>query len=133
MTITFTPQTNIKEVEVEGYGKIKIRPYGAGEELQISKSIRELNDLQKQAQEFLATLEKDYAKDESKIPPEQKAKFEKIQQHSARLSDELSELVRGTISSDEPGVADRLFNELPLPQIRKMIATALEKDNNAEA
>lgn len=132
MAITFTPTTNIKEVNVEGYGTIKIRPYGAGEELQISKNLRELDGLQKQAQSFLDVVKTKYADDETQIPQEQKDKFTKIQQKVEKLSNELNELIRGTISSDEPGVADRVFNELPLGQIRKIIAAA-KKDEDAEA
>lgn len=132
MAITFTPTTNIKEVNVEGYGVVRIRPYGAGEELQISKNLRELDGLQKQAQSFLDTLKKDYAGDEAQIPEEQKDKFTQIQRKVEKLSNELNELIRGTISSNEPGVADRVFNELPLEQIRKIIAAA-KKDEDAEA
>lgn len=133
MAITFTPITNIKEVEVEGYGKVKIRPYGAGEELQISKNFRELNDLQKQAEDFLKDIKEKYANDETKLPDNEKQRFEKIQTKVAKLSNELNEIIKSTITSDEKGVAERLFAELPMVEIRRLISTALGKGDSASA
>lgn len=132
MAITFTPITNIKEVEVEGFGIVKIRPYGAGEELQISKNFRELEELQEQAEKFLKDMKEKYGEDDSKINEEEKEKFSKIQSKVARLSNELNELIRGTITSDKKGVAEKLFAELPMTEIRRLISTALGKGDNAE-
>ena len=132
MAISFTPNTNFKEVEVEGFGKVKIRPYGAGEELQIAKNFRELDALQIKAEKLLADAKANYGDDESKLPDSFRKDFEKIQKEVTRLSDELNELIRGTISSDEKGVAEKLFNELPLTEIRRMIAVALGKEADAE-
>lgn len=133
MTITFVPTANIKEVEVEGYGVVKIRPYGAGEELQISKNFRELDGLQKEAESFLAEVRAKHDDDESKLDDDEKKKFESIRTEIMRLSDELNDIIRGTISSDDPKVAERLFNELPMTDIRKLIASAMGKEADAEA
>ena len=133
MAISFTPNTNIKEVEVEGYGKVKIRPYGAGEELQIAKNFRELDELQHQAEKLLADGKANYGDDESKLPDDFKKQFEKVQNRVRDLSNELNDLIKSTISSDEEGVADKLFNELPMTEIRRLITTALGKDEDAEA
>lgn len=132
MTITFTPNTNIKEVEVEGYGKVRVRPYGAGEELQIAKNLRELNELQTQAEVFLKNIKEKYGEDDAKIPEEEKKNFEKLQASVARLSDDLNEIIKGTITSEEAGVAEKLFAELPMVEIRRLISTALGKDEDAE-
>lgn len=133
MTITFVPTANIKEVEVEGYGVVKIRPYGAGEELQISKNFRELDGLQKEAENFLAEVREKHDDDESKLDDDEKKKFESIRTEIMRLSDELNDIIRGTISSDDPKVAEKLFNELPMTDIRKLIASAMGKEADAEA
>lgn len=132
MTITFIPKANIKEIEVEGYGKVRIRPYGAGEELQITKNMRELEELQKQAEHFLADIKSKYNDDESKLSDEEKAHFEKIQHQVLVLSNELNEIIRSTISSEDPTVAERLFKELPMEEIRRLVTVALGA-NNAEA
>ena len=133
MTITFVPTANIKEVEVEGYGVVKIRPYGAGEELQISKNFRELDGLQKEAESFLAEVRAKHDDDESKLDDDEKKKFETIREGITKLSDELNDLIKGTISSDDPKVAERLFNELPMTEIRKLITMALGKEADAKA
>ena len=133
MAISFTPNTNIKEVEVEGFGKVKIRPYGAGEELQISKNFRELTDLQKKAEDWLAEAKEKYDNDDSKLPEDFKKDFEKIQAEVTRLSNELNELIRGIITSDEEGVAERVYNELPLTEVRRLVAFALGKAEDAKA
>lgn len=133
MAITFTPTTNIKEVEVEGYGKVKIRPYGAGEELQIAKNLRELNELQKQAEAFLKDIKEKYGEDDAKIPDNEKKNFEKLQARVARLSDELNEIIKNTITSDQKGVAEKLFTELPMTEIRRLISIALGKEDSATA
>lgn len=133
MTISFTPNTNIKEVEVAGYGVVKIRPYGAGEELQIAKNIRELNELQQQAEKMLDVIKADYNEDDTKIPEELKKDFASIQNKVTNLSNELNDLIKGTISSDDPAVAERIFNELPLTEVRRLVATALGKGADAEA
>ena len=132
MTISFTPNTNSKEVEVEGYGVVKIRPYGAGEELQIVKNLRELEECQKKAEKLLADAKANYGDDESKLPDSFKKDFTKIQDTVARLSNELNELIRGTISSDKKGVAEKIFAELPMEEIRRLIAVANGKELNAE-
>lgn len=132
MAISFTPITNIKEVEVEGYGKVKIRPYGAGEELQIAKNFRELDELQKKAEKLLADAKANYGEDEEKLPDSFKKDFEKIQTNVAKLSNELNALIKGTISSEDPKVAEKLFQELPMTEIRRLISTALGKEANAE-
>lgn len=133
MTITFTPITNIKEVEVEGYGKVRIRPYGAGEELQISKNFRELQELQMQAEDFAKLIKDKYDGDESKVTNKEKAQFDRIMKESVRLSEELDNIMKSTITSDEDGVVDRLFAELPKQEISRLIATALRKEADAEA
>lgn len=130
MTITFVPKPNYKEVEVEGYGKVRIRPYGAGEELQITKNIRELEGLQKQAEDLLAKTKSEY-KDDDKLPDDVDKDFKKIQAKVQELTDELNDLIRGTITSENPKVATRLFNELPMSEIRRLI-TVSNKDNNAK-
>ena len=132
MTITFTPTSNTKEVEVEGYGKVRIRQYGAGEELQIAKNLRELQETQKKASDFLDNLKANYGEDESKLTDEEKAAFEVIQAEANHLSDELTDLTRSVISSEDPKVAERLFNELPITEIRKLISFALEKGKDAK-
>lgn len=132
MAISFTPNTNIKEVEVEGYGKVKIRPYGAGEELQIAKNLRELEEWQTKAEKLLADAKANYGEDETKLPDSFKNEFAKIQKAVARLSNELNDLIRGTISSDEKGVAEKLFAELPMTEIRRLIAIALGKEADAK-
>lgn len=132
MAISFTPITNIKEVEVEGYGKVKIRPYGAGEELQIAKNFRELDELQKKAEKLLADAKANYGEDEENLPDSFKKDFEKIQTNVTKLSNELNALIKGTISSEDPKVAEKLFQELPMTEIRRLISTALGKEANAE-
>ena len=89
--------------------------------------------MQKRAEKFLADIKTNYESDESKIPDSAKKDFEKIQNEVKRLSDELNEIIKGTLSSDDPKVAERLFNELPLTEIRRLISTALGKEANAEA
>ena len=133
MAISFTPNTNIKEVEVEGYGMVRIRPYGAGEELQIAKNFRELDELQKKAEKLLADAKANYGDDEAKLPDSFKKDFEKIQTSVSRLSNELNDIIKSTITSDQKGVAERLFNELPMTEIRRLISVALGKETNAEA
>lgn len=132
MTITFIPKVNNKEVEVAGYGKIKVRPYGAGEELQIAKNVRELEELQKQAEHFLSDIKEKHQNDESKLTDEEKASFNAIQQKVFTLSNELNEIIRSTISSDDPSVAEKLFRELPIEEIRRLV-TATIGGANAEA
>lgn len=131
MTITFIPKTNTKEVEVEGYGVVKIRSYGAGEELQIAKNMRELEELQSQAEAFLEEVKQKYGDDQSKLSPEEKTRFEKIQKKVNELTNELHEIIRSTISSDDPKVAKRLFKELPLEEIRRLVTMA--RGDDAEA
>lgn len=132
MTITFIPKTNIKEVEVAGYGGVKIRPYGAGEELQIAKNLRELDELQKQAEAFLVEIKEKYHNDESALSSDEKIHFEKIQKKVDELTHELHDIIRSTISSDDPKVAKRLFKELPIEEIRRLVTTATG-ENNAKA
>ena len=132
MTITFVPKPNYKEVEVEGYGKVRIRPYGAGEELQIAKGLRELEELQKEAEDLLAEAKLKYGDDEAKLPDEFKTNFDKIQKKVTKYTNELQSLIRGTISSENPKIAEKIFNELSMLEIRRLISTAL-KDDNAEA
>ena len=133
MTITFTPKPNQIEVKVEGYGKIKVRPYGAGEELQIAKNIRELDELQKKLESWYKGIKDKYGDDESKITEEEKTEFDKIQGKLTKLSGDLTDLIRSTISSNEKGVAERLFNELSMNEIRRLINTALGKEEDAKA
>lgn len=133
MTITFTPTPNYKEVEVEGYGVVKIRPYGAGEELQLAKNYRELQEIQKESEAFLETIRTKYDSDDSKIPDEEKKRFEKLQTKFATLYDSLNEMIKDTITSDTPGVADKLFAELPMKEIKRLVDTALGKGPDAEA
>ena len=133
MTISFTPNTNIKKIMVEGFGKVQIRPYGAGEELQISKNFRELDELTTKARQLLDEAKEKYGDDESKLPDSFKKDFNKIKETVDRLTIELNDLIKGTISSDEKGVAERIFNELPMSEIRRLVAVALGKETeNAE-
>lgn len=132
MTITFVPKANIKEVEVEGYGVVKVRPYGAGEELQLSKSFRELDGLQKKAEQLLADAKEKYGEDDTNLPDSYKTELEAIQKDVSALSDELNALIKGTISSDDPAVVEKLFRELPMSEIRRLISEALGA-KNAEA
>lgn len=132
MTITFIPKTTNKEIEVEGYGKIYIRPYGAGEELQIQSNLRQLDELQKNAETLLKDAKEKYGDDEAKLPPEFKEKFEKIQKKVNEFTEELNQIIRSTISSEKKGMAEKLFNELPMTEIRRMISTARGEDD-AEA
>lgn len=132
MTITFTPTSNIKEVEVEGYGKVRIRPYGAGEELQIAKNLRELTEAQEKAAALLDNMKTKYGEDDSKLTDQEKADFEAVQAEANRLSDDLTNLTRSVISSEDPKVAERLFNELPITEIRKLISFALGKKEDAK-
>jgi len=131
MAITFIPKTNTKEVEVEGYGTVKIRAYGAGEELQIAKNMRELEELQNQAEAFLEEVKQKYGNDQSKLSSAEKTRFEKIQRKVNELTNELHEIIRSTISSDDPKVAKRLFKELPLEEIRRLVTMAMEDDAEA--
>lgn len=133
MTISFTPITNIKEVEVEGYGKVRVRPYGAGEELQLSMNIRKLEDVQKQAEKLLEEAKEEYGDDESKWGKDVSEKFKKIRGEAVRLSDELNDITRNILSSEDPKVAERLFRELPMSEVRRLIALALGKEANAKA
>lgn len=131
MAITFIPKTNTKEVKVEGYGVVKIRSYGAGEELQIAKNLRELEELQSQAEAFLEEVKQKYGNDQSKLSPAEKTRFENIQRKVNGLTNELHEIIRSTISSDDPKVAKKLFQELPLEEIRRLVTMA--RGDNAEA
>ena len=133
MAITFTPKPNNVEVEVEGFGKIRVRHYGAGEELQLTKDVRELDELQKRGERLLAEL-KDKAKEEGKdaqLPEELQKEFNDIQKRVGQLSDELNSITKGVITSDEPDVAERIFNELPIQEIRRLINTALKKGDKS--
>lgn len=133
MAITFTPKPNNVEVEVEGFGKIRVRHYGAGEELQLTKDVRELDELQKRGERLLAEL-KDKAKKEGKdaqLPEELQKEFNDIQKRVGQLSDELNSITKGVITSDEPDVAERIFNELPIQEIRRLINTALKKGDKS--
>ena len=132
MTISFTPDTNTKAVEVEGYGIVKVRQYGAGEELQIAKNLRELDELKNKATSLLETMRKDYGENEKEYPENFKKDFDLIQTEVSRLTTELNELIKGIISSDDPQVAERVFAELPMSEIRRLIAMVRGKDTNAE-
>ena len=132
MTISFTPNTNTKAVEVEGYGIVKVRQYGAGEELQIAKNLRELDELKNKATSLLETMRKDYGENEKEYPENFKKDFDLIQTEVSRLTTELNELVKGIISSDDPQVAERVFAELPMSEIRRLISMVRGKDTNAE-
>ena len=129
MTITFTPKLNNKEIEVEGYGVVKIRPYGAGEELEIAKNMRELEELQKQAESFLEMIKTKYNNDEAKLEEEEKERFNKIQHKVVSLSNELNEIIRSTITSDDPAVAERMFKELPMEEIRRLVTASRGEDD----
>lgn len=132
MAITFTPKTNIKEIDVEGYGLIRIRPYGAGEELQIQANLRKLEELQSQAESLLAEAKEKYGEDEAKLPQEFKDRFKKIQDEVVVLTDELNEMTMAVVTSERPGVAKRLLKELPTSELRRLITSARE-ENNAKA
>ncbi len=113
-----------------GYGVVKIRAYGAGEELQIAKNLRELDELQKQAEAFLAEVKARHGDDNADLTSEEKERFDKIQKKVNDHTNELHEIIRSTISSDDPKVAKRLFKELPLEELRRLVTA---KDDNAEA
>lgn len=129
MTITFTPKVNNKEIEVEGYGTVRVRSYGAGEELEITKNMRELEELQKQAENFLEMVKTKYDSDEAKLTDEEKERFNKIQRKVLSLSNELNEIIRSTITSDDPSVAERLFKELPMEEIRRLVTASRGEDD----
>lgn len=129
MTITFIPKTNKRAIDVEGYGKIFVRQYGAGEELQIQANLRELTELQQRAEDLLKEAKEKYGEDDSKLPKEFKTRFEKIQGKVTGLSEELNEIIRNTITSEKPGMAEKLFNELPMAEIRRMIGAVRDEDN----
>ena len=133
MAITFTPKPNNVEVEVEGFGKVRVRPYGAGEELQLAKDVREIDELQKRGERFLAELrekEKNEGKD-AKLSPEQEKEFAELQKKMNSLSDEMNGLLRGVLTSKDPSVAEKLFNQLPMDEIRRLINFALKKGDKS--
>lgn len=123
MTITYVPKNNKKTIEVEGYGKFTVRPYGAGEELQVRANMRELNEIQAESQ---ALLEKHKDKDRNAQLPEADQKhLNKLIARTDELIVETHELLKGTISSETEGAVDRLFKELDRTEIRKIIDAAL--------
>lgn len=123
MTITYVPKNNKKTIEVEGYGKFTVRPYGAGEELQVRANMRELNEVQAEAE---ALLEKHKDKDRNaKIPEADQKHLNKLIARTDELVVETHELLKGTIASETEGAVDKLFRELDRTEIRKIIDAAL--------
>jgi hypothetical protein len=123
MTITYVPKNNKKTIEVEGYGKFTVRPYGAGEELQVRANMRELNEVQAEAE---ALLEKHKGKAKNaKIPEADQKTLAKLLARTDELIVETHELLKGTISSETEGAVDRLFKELDRTEIRRIIDAAL--------
>lgn len=136
MAITFTPKPNHVEVEVEGFGKVRVRHYGAGEELQLAKDVRELDELQKRGERLLADLQTKAKKDgeDAELTPELQKEFNAVQKRVGELSDELNAITRSVLSSEDPTVAERIFNELPVQEVRRLINFALKKgDQSAKA
>ncbi len=123
MTITYIPKNNKKTIEVEGYGKFTVRPYGAGEELQVRANMRELNEITAEAQELLEKA-KSRSKDE-KTPEEEQKALARLQNRTDDLVAETHEILKGTITSEAEGAVDKLFRELDRKEIRAIIDTAL--------
>ena len=123
MTITYVPKNNKKTIEVEGYGKFTVRSYGAGEELQVRANMRELNEVQAEA-EALLEKHKGEAKN-AKIPEADQKTLAKLLARTDELIVETHELLKGTISSETEGAVDRLFKELDRTEIRRIIDAAL--------
>lgn len=123
MTITYVPKNNKKAIEVEGYGKFTVRPYGAGEELQVRANMRELNAIQAEAQEL---LEKYRGKDKAdKISNTDQKALARLQNRTEELTVETHEILKGTITSEVEGAVDKLFKELDRTEIRNIIDAAL--------
>lgn len=122
MTIAYIPK-NKKKIEVEGYGEFFVRPYGAGEELQINANMRELNEIQTEAQEMLKRY-KAKGKDGELSEADKKA-LKKLQTRTNELTIETHEILKGTITSETEGAVDKLFKELDRTEIRRIIDTAL--------
>lgn len=123
MAITYVPKNNKKKITVEGYGEFTVRPYGAGEELQVRANMRELNETQAEAQ---ALLEKQRGKDkDAKISEEDQKTLTRLMVRTDELVIETHELSKSTITSETEGAVDRLFQELDRTEIRKIIDTAL--------
>lgn len=123
MTITYVPKNNKKTIEVEGYGLFIVRPYGAGEELQVRANMRELNELTAEARELLEK-QKNRGKNE-KIPEEDQKPLARLQNRADELVAETHEILKGTISSETEGAVDKLFRELDRTEIRRIIDAAL--------
>ena len=123
MTIKYIPKNNKKTIEVEGYGLFIVRPYGAGEELQVRANMRELNELTAEAREL---LEKQKNRGENeKIPEEDQKPIARLQSRADELVAETHEILKGTISSETEGAVDKLFRELDRTEIRRIIDAAL--------
>lgn len=123
MTITYVPKNNKKTIEVEGYGIFTVRPYGAGEELQVRANMRELNGITAEAQELLER-QKSRAKGE-KTPEDDQKVLTRLQNRTDELVAETHEILKGTITSETEGAVDKLFKELDRKEIRAIIDTAL--------
>ena len=123
MTITYVPKNNKKTIEVEGYGLFIVRPYGAGEELQVRANMRELNELTAEARGLLEK-QKNRGKNE-KIPEEDQKPLARLQNRADELVAETHEILKGTISSETEGAVDKLFRELDRTEIRRIIDAAL--------
>lgn len=123
MTIKYIPKNNKKTIEVEGYGLFIVRPYGAGEELQVRANMRELNELTAEARGLLEK-QKNRGKNE-KIPEEDQKPLARLQNRADELVAETHEILKGTISSETEGAVDKLFRELDRTEIRRIIDAAL--------
>ena len=123
MTIKYTPRNNKKTIEVEGYGKFTVRPYGAGEELQIQANMRELNEIQVEAQNILERYKN--ADRNAPLNPDDKKTLAELQSKVDELTVETHEILKSTITSETEGAVDRLFKELDRTEIRRIIDAAL--------
>lgn len=124
MTITYVPKNNKKTIEVEGYGKFTVRPYGAGEELQVRANMRELNEIQMAAQGLLEKYKDSKSKDDRISEADQKT-LKELQERTEELTVETHEILKGTITSETEGAVDKLFRELDRTEIRHIIDAAL--------
>lgn len=123
MTIKYIPKNNKKAVDVEGYGKFYVRPYGAGEELQVQANMRELNEIQREAQNLLESYKN--ADKNEELTAEDKKVLAELQDRTSELTIETHEILKGTITSDTEGAVDKLFRELDRAEIRHIIDAAL--------
>lgn len=124
MTIDFTLKDNKKPITVKGYGTFYIRPYGAGEELQIRANLRRLDEIG----DAINLMTKSHNADD-KVSEEDAKQLKKFENEIFELSEENQKIVKGTISCDDKKAIERLFNERSNSEIREIISTALGEGN----